>query len=298
MYGGMGGFGGMGMPPPRGSDIRVQKPEKLKDWIPFIFKSLKDTARRLLYIYKLVWDARPWILLLMTFMAVFNGVVPVVGSYISKALLDNLALAATGQLGDDFWVLGGLLVLQLGYQLGVRLIHSANNMINRISNEVLVYSIKLKIMNKAKTIDLASFDLPEFYSKLENANREAGNRPLSVLQASFSIVSAFISLVSYIVILGAFLNWAPAVLIVMAIPSAIIHYHYRKKMFGYVRRRSKDRRQMDYFSNLIVNKDMVKEIKLFNLADTFIAKYKEVFNNYFKGIKSLIYGESFWGIRK
>ncbi len=296
MYGGMGGFGGMGMPPPRGSDIRIQKPEKLKDWIPFIFKSIKDTARRLLYIYKLVWDARPWILLLMTFMAVFNGVVPVIGSYISKALLDNLALAATGQLGDDFWVLGGLLVLQLGYQLAVRLIHSANNMINRISNEVLVYSIKLKIMNKAKTIDLASFDLPEFYSKLENANREAGNRPLSVLQASFSIVSAFISLVSYIVILGGFLRWAPGVLIVMAIPSAIIHYHYRKKMFGYVRRRSKDRRQMDYFSNLIVNKDMVKEIKLFNLADTFIAKYKEVFNNYFKGIKSLIYGESFWGM--
>lgn len=39
----------------------------------------------------------------------------------------------------------------------------------------MVNHIKLKIMNKTKDVDLASFDMPGFYEKLENANREAGS---------------------------------------------------------------------------------------------------------------------------
>lgn len=295
MFGPVGGGGGMGGPPLH-SDNNVKAPKKIKEWIPFFFKSFKITVRRLMYIFKLVWEARPWILLLMIFMSVFNGFSPVLGAYISAQMLNTLAMAAMGQLAGGFGVLVGWLVLQLGYQFGLHVVNSINGMLTRISNEVLAYSIQLKIMNKAKTIDLASFDIPEFYSKMENANREVSNRPLAVLQAAFSIISSVISLVSFIVILGSLIPFAPVVLILTAVPSAVITYHYRKEMFKYIRRKSRERREMSYYSGLLVNKDLVKEIKLFNLADTFIEKYKKVFREYFKGVKSLIYGESFWGI--
>ena len=272
------------------------KPNNLWEWTKYIIKNVKDTIRRLFYIYSLVWEARPWILFLLSFMAIFNGLSPIAGAYINKLLLDKLTLAAFGQLEGTFWQLGGLLVLQLLYQFFIHLINSVNNIVNRISNEVLVYSIRLKIMNKARTIDLACFDLPEFYSKLENANREVGGRPLQILQQSFSVISSLISMTGFIILLNSIISWAPIAIILTALPSAVIHYHYRKKMFGYVRRRSKDRRQMDYFSGLLTNKDLVKEVKLFNLADTFIEKYKTVFNNYYIGVKKLIVDEGIWGI--
>jgi hypothetical protein len=56
------------------------------------------------------------------------------------------------------------------------------------------------------------------------------------------------------------LAWATIVIILVSIPSAIINFIYRKKNFQYMRNRSKERRQMNYFSELLVNKDMVKEI--------------------------------------
>ena len=53
---------------------------------------------------------------------------------------------------------------------------------------------------------------------------------------------------------------------------------------------------MEYYSHLMTNKDIVKEVRLFNLSDTFIGKFKAIFKKYFKGLKSLILRENTWHI--
>ncbi len=168
----------------------------------------------------------------------------------------------------------------------------------RIAGEKVVRRVKVDIMQKAKTLDLASFDIPEFYEKLENANREAGNRPIAILNSTFTVLSTTISLVSYIIILAAApdLWWTAILIALFSVPSAIISFIYRKKNFQYMRHRSKDRRQMTYYSDILVNKDMVKEIRMFSLADTFIGKFEAVFNRYYSGLRRLIMQESIWQV--
>ena len=153
-------------------------------------------------------------------------------------------------------------------------------------------------MQKAKEVDLASFDRPDFYEKLENANREAGTRPINVLSSTFSTISNLITLISYIVILATApgMWWTAIVMLIISVPSAIINFSYRKKNYNYMRRRSKDRRQMNYYSSIVVNKDMVKEIRMFDLSDEFVKKYDDVFANYYKGIRKLIVRENVWHI--
>lgn len=53
---------------------------------------------------------------------------------------------------------------------------------------------------------------------------------------------------------------------------------------------------MSYYSDTLVNKDMIKEMRLFNLSDTFIFNYNKVFAKYFSGIRQLVTGETLWGI--
>lgn len=289
-------FGPQGGPPPIHSNAEGPKmPKGFKNKVSFIGKSVKDTFRRLFYIFTLVYKSQPIIIILMAFTAVFNGVQSIIGAYITKWLMDGLQRAVEGTLGE-FWQLGGLLILQIVFQLFVLVISSVNRMITRLSNELFVYSIKIKIMKKAKTIDLAKFDLPEFYSQLENATQEAGSRPLQVIEAAFSIVSTLITLISFITVLSGTMFWAPIAVIIMTIPSAIITYKYRNKMFRYMRFHSKERRQLNYYSQLLTDKDLVKEVKLFDLGDTFIDKYSGTFKTYFKGMKKLIVQEGVWGI--
>lgn len=294
------GFG-MGRAPWEINDkLKPKKPKKLKELFPYLKELLGGFFKRLFYIFGLVWEAKPLLLFVMIFMAVFNGVTPVIGSYISAFLLNSLAQLFTGARDLSETELARLIILPLGLQFGylffTRLVNSVSGMITSISGEVVTNHVKVKIMKKAKDIDLEKYDMPEFYEKLENANREAGMRPIHILNSTFSLVSNLISIISYIVILIAISPVAPLIVILISVPSAVITFVYRKKNFFYMRHRSKDRRQMAYYSDVQVNKDLVKEVKLFGLSDTFISRYNKVFKGYFKGLKKLIVGEGMWNI--
>ena len=295
---GPGGFFG---PPPgeASSKLKPQKPKNIKEVPEYLKKVIGGFFYRLFYIFKLVWETRPWILFVMLFMAIFNGVMPVIGAYISAELLNSLseAFVAATQRGENlFPSVMFFLLLQLAHILLGSIVGSIDRIVSRIYGELVVNNIKLKIMNKAKEIDLAGFDRPEFYEKLENASNEAGHRPIHIMTATFSAISSVITLVSFITILWALSPYAPLIMILLSIPSAVLTFIYRRKNFMYIRHRSKDRRQLSYFSGLLTNKDMVKEIRIFGLANTFIKKYDETFKKYFKGLRKLFVLEGVWDI--
>ena len=305
--------GPMGGPPPHMANDKnkVPAPKSLRE-IPGYIKTLTGTFfSRLIYIFRLVWETGPWILFVMVFMAIFNGVMPVLGATITAQILNSLMVAINtlpaggmtvmeqfeamlqNQACRDivFW-----LVIQLAHAFLNSLVSNINTILTRIYGETVVNHIKVKIMTKAKEVDVASFDMPEFYEKLENANREAGMRPIQILNATFGVVGTVISIVSFIIVLWAVSPLAPALIAILAIPSAIVNFVYRKKHVMYVRFRSKDRRQLNYYSGLMTNKDMVKEIRMFGLSDTFIDRYNQTFKRYFKGLKRLFIGEGAWHI--
>ena len=295
------GTGGFGGPPSSEANEKLKEPlPKSVGEVPgYIRRVLGSFFSRLTYIIQLVWEAKKSLLVMMVFMAVFNGISPVISAYISANLLNHIAGVLTLDAPTLSMISAYLLppmLLQFGYMFMVNLINAISNIITRTSGEIVTNHVKCKIMNKAKEIDIASFDMPEFYEKFENANREAGSRPIEVIRSSFEIVSTLISAISFILILSAVAWFAPLVVVLLSLPSAMITFSYRKKNFRYMRRHSKERRQMSYYSDMLVNKDMVKEIRIFGLSDTFIFNYNKVFAKYFSGIKRLITGEGVWNI--
>ena len=283
-------------PPPRSGGRMIEKPKGIKQIPSYILKVVKGFTSRLFYIVSLVWQASPILLIIMCLLCLLDGVLPVIGAYISKDLLNAIAsLISDGNngalFGDVFAVLSPvifILVVQLIYQFFRKVLGRINGMVNAIAGELVVNHIKLKIIEKAKTVDQASFDDPDFYEKLENANREAGMRPISILFSTFSVISSVISVCSFIAVLAILSPFAPLVIIAASLPGALVNYYFRKRNFFYIRRHSIDRRKMNYYSNLLTNKDNAKEIKILGLGDTFTEKYKAAFANYYKGLKTLI----------
>ncbi|MCQ2432063.1 MAG: ABC transporter ATP-binding protein/permease [Clostridia bacterium] len=282
-----------GMGGPNRDKWKDPTPKSLAEVLPYLKKVIGGTCRRMGYVFHIVWETRKWILFVMLFMTVYDGVMPVVASLINANLLNSLADAIREKTLDRFYL---FLFLQFGYLIVNSVVRNVNNILNRISGELVSNNIKVRIISKAKEVDLASFDRPEFYERLENANREAGNRPIQILNNMFSMISAIMSVVIYIAVMAKIIPYAPPIIIAVSIPSAIVNFIYRRKNFNYMRKRSIDRRQMNYFSDLMVNKDMVKEIRLFGLSDKFIGGYKTVFRKYFAGLRKLICAEGFWHI--
>ena len=288
------------MPPKRPTfNDGIEKPKKLSEYPAYMVKKARGFFSRLFYIFALVWQSAPMVLIAMMLLCLLDGVLPVIGAYISSYLLNEISDLITdrtlGLITESAFVvmkpLIFLFVLNLIYLFMKKVLNKVSTMVTGIAGELVVNHIKLLLIGKAKTLDTRSFDDPTFYEKLENANREANMRPISILNATFSLISAIISAVSFVIVLANLNPLAPLVVMIAAMPAAIVSLVYRNKNFRYIRWHSKERRQMQYYSGLMVNKDRVQEIKILGLGDTFTAKYKAAFAQYYKGLKSLIVKE-------
>ena len=159
----------------------LKKPDSLKEVPVYVFRRIKGFLSRLFYIIGLVWQTAPAILIVMTLFCVLEGLLPVVGVYISSELLNGIAdllgKNTSGSLTYDLFTtlrpVIFLFVLYFSYQFLSKIITRISAMVTGIAGELVTNHIKMKIITKAKTVDLRSFDRPEFYEKLENANREA-----------------------------------------------------------------------------------------------------------------------------
>lgn len=278
---------------------------------------IKGFFFRYFYLFKLVWETSPFILFVMSLTTIFNGLFPVLGAKITAELINAVSdaiskrdiIAASFVPFENFdsifhnvsvifneTTIGQFIIFELLFLIIKSTITNAYNAFISISGEKVANHIKLNIITKAKNLDLSQFDLPAFYEKLENASREASFRPVQIISSTFTIISNLISLVSFVVVLFSLNPIAPLLVILISLPAAIVRFIYGRKNFLYMRRRSRDRRQMEYYSAIMTNKDLAKEIRVFNLSDTFINKFKRTFARYFKGLKSLILRENIWHI--
>ncbi len=296
----------MAMPPMGGRMApnyqRPKPPTSVKDVPRYLSEVFSGFFKRFSYILRLVWNTGHWIPILLTFVALFKGVTPVIGSLISQQILNGLqeVVQASVLPESSFWSSGilYLLIALFAYRLLILVVNNISSALNRIAGEKVVLEVKKQIMEKSREIDLASFDNAAFYEKMENAEREAGHRPLHILTETLGIISSVIELISFLIVLLSVpgLSWITFVVILVSVPSAVINFIYRRKNFRYMRFSSKERRQMNYFSGVLVDKDLVKEVRLYDLADSFIGRYFTAFKTYYKGLRKLILSESAWHI--
>ena len=297
------------MPPPLRSNFEYEKissPKKISDVPRYLRVLIGGFLSRMIYIIKLVWETGPWIMILLSLITLLQGIIPIISSYISKYLLNALQTSYNSGLTlESFFELSFstdsvffLLIFMFVFKIISSVIGQINSAVIRISGEQVVRCVKVRIMKKARELDISAFDRPAFYEKLENANREAGHRPIQILSSTFNIISTFIQLISYAIILSTApgMWWSAIVMLIVSVPSAIINFTFRHKNFLYMRWKSKERRQMNYFSELMVNKDIAKEIRIFGLSDTFVGKFNQVYKTYFAGIKKLVISENAWHI--
>ena len=285
------------MPPPfeKAVNPKLQKPKSVKEVPGYLLKLLGEFFGHLFYIIKLVWETNPWILLAMLFFALINGVIPAANSIVAASVLNTLAGVLTGTT-TSFEPVIYLLVIQFSLIFVSGISGHIEGIVTNIAGELVSNHIKTKIMIKAKDIDLADFDRPSFYEKLENASREAQNRPIMILRSTFELISSIISICIFIAVLSAIHPLASIVVFALAIPTGIISFVYRRRNFRYIRGHSKERRQLNYYSGVITDKNIVKEVKIFGLSGMFISRYKSVFKEYFRGLKKLFISEGAWNV--
>ena len=237
---------------------------------------------------KLVWQTNPWATLGLGFLTLTGALLPASQAWVGKLIVDGVV--ASVQLGADPATVKTVfvyLILELGlFLIGTGFNHS-RRLIQQLIQLQLANRIRGEIIQKALTLDLAFFEHPDFYDRLQNARRESGYKPVELINDSFLIVQNTITLISFAVLLLRFSPWLVVALVITSIPAFIAETRFSKEGFRLLSRRAPETRQVNYLSRLLTEDTSAKEVKLFNLGETLLARYMTLFEKFFREDKSL-----------
>ncbi|WP_109012106.1 ABC transporter ATP-binding protein [Nostoc commune] len=247
----------------------------------------------------LVWTTSRSLTILLASLTIVAGLLPGAISYISKLIVDAVVLASQVNSQSNGFVniypslsyvgLEAIAVILLaGSQRGITICQS-------LLRALMGQRVNVLILEKALTLDLRQFEDSEFYDKLTNARREASVRPLSLVNRTFGLVQNALSLFTYGILLVNFSGWAVVVLILAAMPVFISETKFAGEGFRLFSWRAPETRQQNYLENLLAREDFVTEVKLYQLGEMLLGRYRNLFDQLYGEDRDLTLRRGLWG---
>lgn len=233
-------------------------------------------------VLKLLWRTQPWFVMGLLSLTVLSGLVPSVQLQLTSSIIGSAAQAIRAGHAQNlintalfFGIVQGILLL-VNSLLGIAIQHLQTILMLRLSNE-----ISIQVMEKAASLDVASYEDDQSNDRLQRANNESGYRPYQIFYQMSALGSQVVTLVSVVAVLVSW-NWWLGLLILLApLPSVWSQFFFSRREYLIERERAPLRRQLSYFQFLVTHAYSVKEIRLFRLGPYFIERYRQLYHEFY-----------------
>ena len=199
---------------------------------------------------------------------VFLSLLPLVNLYILKLLIDSL------ERGDS-----GSWAVYLGIMCAVFLLHRTISSLADINHDVLGQRMMDYmgdiVQRQATSVDMASFDRPEYHDIFHRAQQESVHRPLQILDSFMSLFGNILSLVGVTAMLLTASWLTVVVMVVVVMPGFAVRLYKARSLYALRRDNTQLYRRTSYLSALLTSRESAKEIRAFRLAPFFRRHYVE-----------------------
>lgn len=252
------------------------------------WQKIRNSFARTPQALRLVWHTDRAATAGLAVLTLGGALLPAAQAWVGKLIVDGVVAAIQTsdnrtQIRAVFFYLGIELMLFL---LSAGINH-ARRLIQQLVQLKLANRVRAEIIRKALTLDLAFFEHPDYYDRLQNARREGGYKPVELIHDTFQIVQNAITLISFAVLMLRFSPWLVLILLITSIPAFVAETRFSEQGFRLLTRRAPETRQINYLARLLTEDSAAKEIKLFNLGDKLLARYTNLFAKFFAEDKSL-----------
>jgi ATP-binding cassette subfamily B protein len=210
-------------------------------------------------------------------LVVVEGLLPVVGLYLIKLVVDTIEEGIAGVEKD---LLVGRVLLLVALSGGVALVGLACTTIAGVVNVDHAQQVTdrtYEILHaKSIEVDLAYYENSRYYDTLHRAQQEAPFRVGRILNGLLQLGQNGISLVAITLILVWF-HWSvPIFLVAAAVPGLFIRFRYSRKMYEWQREITPAERRAWYYSSMLTRDIHAKEVRLFNLGSLFAEQFQQL----------------------
>ena len=222
----------------------------------------------------MVWDTSPPLVAVTTALRLVRALLPLAMLWISKLILDGVVAWIKHGNGDAAY-LWKLVALELGLAVLSDLLARTNSLADSLLSDRFTNRISVRLIEHATQLDLASFEDPVFYDKLERARRQTTGR-IGLLAGVLNVGQDTLSLISLSAGLVVFSPWLMVLLVAAVIPAFLGETHFTTLAYSVLYRWTPQRRLLDYIRMLGASNQSAKEIKIFGLGPHLTERYREV----------------------
>ena len=195
-------------------------------------------------------------------------VIPLVNIWLWKEVLNGIV---ANEIQPVFIILG----VYLSLKLIAYLLAQFDNYVNGRYSDQLQFYIETVMMEKTSRVDLAFFDSAQMGDKVRHA-RSNFEVMTDMTWLVFNILSCTVNVVATLIIVSSYKWWLGIITLVLLIPYFLYNKWYTDKRFRMEKEQLRDNRKKDFYGGVFFDNNIQFEIKLNNIGDYFIRRYKEM----------------------
>src|SRR5579872_2870383 len=238
------------------------------------WKQRLQALRNIPPVLRIVWASGPRVIAAGLTFRIVAALLPIGMLWVTRAIIDGAVAATTGRrvLPSGFW---WLVALEFGLAALASLLGRAIWFCDSLFADRFTRYVSVRVMEHASKLDLANYEDPVFYDKLERARAQATDR-IAMIQAGGTMIQQAIVAASFSASLLFFSPWLLGLLVICLVPAFLGESHFAFLGYSQNFRQTPMRRQMDYLRVLGASKESAKELKLFGLGPYFVERYSDL----------------------
>ena len=243
--------------------------------------------------FKLVWQTNHWYAILDGILRLIRSAIPVSILYVGKLIIDEVVALSKNHSANHTY-LWELVAAEFILAILSDALARATLLVDSLLGDLFSNYTSVKIMEHAATLDLDQFEDSEFYDKLERARQQTIGRTILLSQV-FAQVQDLITMFFLAAGLMAFNPWLILLLLVAIVPAFLGESYFNDRSYALTRGQTPERRELDYMRYLGASDETAKEVKLFNLSDFLVNRFKTLSNKFYNDNKKLSIKRASWG---
>ena len=267
--------------------LNTARPPKNSINEPITIKERLKALRSLPAFFKLVWQTSPLMTIVNALLRIVRSAMPVALLYVGKLIIDQVVMLShhhemnTGRLWQLVAFEFVLAILTDGLSRAI-------NLIDSLLGDLFSNHTSVKIMEHAAILDLDQFEDAVFYDKLERARQQTVGRTLLLSQV-ISQIQDLITMGFLAAGMMTFNPWLIILLLIAIIPAFLGESYFNDRSYALTRGQTPERRELDYLRYLGASDETAKEVKIFDLSDFIIGRFKLLSDKFYNDNKKTVH---------
>lgn len=225
-------------------------------------------------VLRIVWRSGPIVVSLGLFFRLLASLLPIALLWIAKLIIDSIVhvVASHQAVTPGFW---WLVAAEFSLAVCGSILGRTIDYLDALLADKYTRHVSIEVMKHAAALDLATYEDPVFYDRLERARVQATDR-LGMIQSIGRLVQQVITAVSLSISIVLYSPWLLLLLVLGVIPAFLGESHFAFLGYALNFRQTPVRRQLDYLRVLGGSREAAKELKLFGLREFLIERFTKL----------------------